>query len=83
MGGVNRLRGVGGTQQLQGLSVRLDGRGESSERSDTIHSSYQVSLISKTCRWEGSQSSERSGTPPIKSTDKGCINETPLRWIQG
>ena len=33
MGGVNRLRGVGGTQQLQGLSVRLDGRGESSERS--------------------------------------------------
>ena len=33
MGGVNRLRGVGDTQQLQGLSVRLDGRGESCERS--------------------------------------------------
>ena len=33
MGGVNHLRGVGDTQQLQGLSVRLDGRGESSERS--------------------------------------------------
>ena len=25
MGGVNRLRGVGGTQQLQGLSMRLVG----------------------------------------------------------
>ena len=33
MGGVNRLRGVGGTQQPQGLSARLDGRGELSERS--------------------------------------------------
>ena len=30
---MNRLRGVGGTQQLQGLSLRLDGRSESSERS--------------------------------------------------
>ena len=46
MGGVNRLRGVGDTQQLQGLSVRLDGRGESSE------SSYKVYQ---------SESSERSG----------------------
>ena len=33
MGGVNRLRGVGGKQQLQDLLMRLDGRGESSERS--------------------------------------------------
>ena len=33
MGGVNHLRGVGGKQQLQGLSMRLDGRSESSERS--------------------------------------------------
>ena len=33
MGGVNRLRGVGDTQQLQGLSMRLDGRGELSEMS--------------------------------------------------
>ena len=33
MGGVNRLRGVGDTQQLQGLSMRLDGRSDSSERS--------------------------------------------------
>ena len=46
MGGVNHLRGVGDTQQLQGLSVRLDGRGESSERSGReeweVHSSYKV-----------------------------------------
>ena len=33
MGGVNRLRRVGDTKQLQGLSMRLDGRGELSERS--------------------------------------------------
>ena len=33
MGGVNHLRGEGGTQQLQGLSMIHDGRGESSERS--------------------------------------------------
>ena len=33
MGGVNHLRGVGVTQQLRGLSMRLDGSGESSERS--------------------------------------------------
>ena len=39
MGGVNRVRGVG--DQLQGLSMRLDGRSESSERSG-IHSSYKV-----------------------------------------
>ena len=33
MGGVNRVREVRDTQQLQALSARLDGRGESSERS--------------------------------------------------
>ena len=29
MGGVNRLRGVGDTQQLSRFIMRLDGRGES------------------------------------------------------
>ena len=57
MGGVNRLRGVGGTQQLQGLSMRLDGRGESCERSGDTQ---QLQALSARLDGRG-ESSERSG----------------------
>ena len=58
MGGVNRLRGVGDTQQLQGLSMRLDGRGESSERSGR----YTAATRFISMRLDGrGESSERSG----------------------
>ena len=59
MGGVNRLRGVErDTQQLQGLSVRLDGRGESSERSGR----YTAATRFISMRLDGrGESSERSG----------------------
>ena len=58
MGGVNHLRGEGGTQQLQGLSMRLDGRGESSERSGRDTQQLQ-GLSMRLDAW--GESSERSG----------------------
>ena len=68
MGGVNRLRAVGGTQQLQGLSLRLDGRGESLLRGVRDTQQLQALSVRLDGRGDSSQTSYTAATRFINET---------------